>query len=461
MSLRRRVVLGMVAVAIVLGVAGFAITRTLHSYLLKRVDNQLESVPALSGLIRRRPADPVNDLFSEMAFVATDLNGGVIASRDPGLQHVGDPLPDVSGVLPGPPDAPDLRYQTVHSVHGDLRYRVKLERFADGYVAVGLSLKDTDRVFHRIQLVEILASSGVLLALALSGWWVLRQGVRPLQRIAGAADQIAEGDLTHRVPVDDDRTEAGRLGRALNRMLGEIEGSFRRKEESEERLKRFVGDASHELRTPLTSIRGYADLWRQGGLEEPARLTDAMGRLESEAARMGRLVDDLLLLARLDEGRPLARDRIDLVSTVLTAVTDARVVAPGHPIELAGVGEAIVIGDADRLYQAVANLLANTGQHTPAGTRVKVTVERDGGNVSVRVADDGPGLDPTTAERVFERFYRADPARARATGGTGLGLAIVAAIMQAHEGTVAVSSTPGEGATFTITMRAAPLPPPF
>ena len=244
-------------------------------------------------------------------------------------------------------------------------------------------------------------------------------------------------------------------------MLGEIEGSFRRKEESEDRLKRFVGDASHELRTPLTSIRGYADLWRQGGLDEPARLTDAMGRLESEAARMGRLVDDLLLLARLDEGRPLARDRIDLVATVVAAVTDARVVAPDHPIELTGVSDAIVIGDADRLYQAVANLLANTRQHTPAGTRVHVSVERDGGNVLVRVADDGPGLDPTTAEHVFERFYRADPARARATGGTGLGLAIVAAIMQAHDGTVAVSSNPGEGATFTITMPAAPLPPPF
>jgi two-component system OmpR family sensor kinase len=185
-----------------------------------------------------------------------------------------------------------------------------------------------------------------------------------------------------------------------------------------------------------------------------------MGRLESEAARMGRLVDDLLLLARLDEGRPLARDRVDFATTVAAAVTDARVVDPDHPIELTGLSEAIVIGDADRLYQAIANLLANTRRHTPAGTRVRVTVERDGANVLVRVADDGPGLDPTTAERVFERFYRADPARARATGGTGLGLAIVAAIMQAHEGTVSVSSNPGEGATFTITMPAAPLPPP-
>jgi two-component system OmpR family sensor kinase len=459
MSLRRRVVLGMVAVAIVLGVAGFTITSTLRSYLLTRVDNQLAAVPALSGFSERRLPDSP---FSELAFVATDLNGSVIAHKDPGLQHVGDPLPDVSSVLPGPADAPELRYKTVHSIgSSDLRYRVKLERFADGYVAVGLSLKDTDRVFHRIQLVEILASSGVLLALALSGWWVLRQGVRPLQQIAGAADKIAEGDLTHRVPVDDERTEAGRLGRALNRMLGEIEGSFRRKEESEDRLKRFVGDASHELRTPLTSIRGYADLWRQGGLDEPARLTDAMGRLESEAARMGRLVDDLLLLARLDEGRPLAHDRIDLVRTVVAAVADARVVGPEHPIELSGLAEATVIGDADRLYQVVANLLANTRRHTPAGTRVRVSVERDGANVLVRVADDGPGLDPSTGQRVFERFYRADPARARATGGTGLGLAIVAAIMQAHEGSVSVSSTPGEGATFTITMPAAPLPPPL
>jgi two-component system OmpR family sensor kinase len=456
MSLRRRVVLGMVVVAIVLGVAGFAITSTLRSYLLTRVDNQLAKVD-LPSLRDRRP----DNFTSELAVVVTSLDGTVLAQGHPGFQHKGDPLPDVSGVVPGPADAAALRYRTVHSVGGsNLRYRVKLQRLVDGYVVVGLSLRDTDNVFHRIQLVEILASSGVLLALALSGWWVLRQGVRPLQQIAGAADKIAEGDLTHRVPVDDDRTEAGRLGRALNRMLGEIESSFRRKEESEDRLKRFVGDASHELRTPLTSIRGYADLWRQGGLDEPARLTDAMGRLESEAARMGRLVDDLLLLARLDEGRPLARDRIDLVRTVDAAVADASVVGPDHPIAISGLAEATVIGDADRLYQAVANLLGNTRQHTPPGTRVHVTVERDGGNVLVRVADNGPGLDPTTAGRVFERFYRADPARARATGGTGLGLAIAAAIIQAHEGTVSVSSSPGEGATFTISIPAAPLPAP-
>jgi two-component system, OmpR family, sensor kinase len=457
MSLRRRVVLGMVAVAIVLGVAGFTITSTLRSYLLNRVDDQLSKVEP-QRFLQPRPRDSFDN---ELAFIITDLNGTVIATKDPGLQHLGDPLPDVSGVLPGPPDAPDLRYQTVRSVGpGSVHYRVKLNRFADVYTAVGVSLKDTDKVFHRIQLVEILASTGVLLALALSGWWVLRQGVRPLRQIAGAADKIAEGDLTHRVPVDDDRTEAGRLGRALNRMLGEIESSFRRKEESEDRLKRFVGDASHELRTPLTSIRGYADLWRQGGLEEPARLTDAMGRLESEAERMGRLVDDLLLLARLDEGRPLARDRIDLVRTVAAAVADARVTGPDHPIELTGLAEATVIGDADRLYQVVANLLANTRRHTPAGTSVHLTVEREGENILVHVADNGPGLDPTTAEHVFERFYRADPARARATGGTGLGLAIGAAIMQAHEGTVSVSSKPGEGATFTIAIPAASLSPP-
>jgi two-component system OmpR family sensor kinase len=263
------------------------------------------------------------------------------------------------------------------------------------------------------------------------------------------AEAIADGALSERVPAMDSGTEAGRLGEALNTMLGRIEDAFRERAASEHRLRRFVADASHELRTPLTSVRGYAELYRAGGLADKAALADAMRRIEQEAGRMHDLVEDLLLLAKLDEGRPLQQRPVRLDQIAADAVRDAQAVEPlrsitcqAEPVE--------IIGDDARMRQALANLLANARAHTPANASVEVTLRREGQSAVIEVADQGPGMTPEVADRVFERFFRADPARTRASGGSGLGLAIVASITQAHRGTAEVDSEPGAGARFRL-----------
>jgi two-component system OmpR family sensor kinase len=269
------------------------------------------------------------------------------------------------------------------------------------------------------------------------------------------AGMIAGGDLSHRVEVEDQATEVGQLGQALNAMLSHIESSFAAKEASEQRLRQFVADASHELRTPLTSIRGYAELYRSGAVSSPEDVARVMRRIESEGKRMGHLVEDLLLLARLDQGRPLRMEPVDLVALVEDAVMDALAASPDREIAYAHDPEAWVSGDADRLQQVAENLLANARTHTPAGTPVRVELRAAEDAVSLSVADEGPGIDPRDAERIFDRFYRADSSRARSSGGVGLGLSIVASIVEAHGGTVRIEATPGAGAIFTISLARA------
>jgi len=323
-------------------------------------------------------------------------------------------------------------------------------------VFIAVSLHDTNATFRNVLAVEGAASLVVLLALGLVAWFVLHLGVRPLDQMAVTADAIAAGDLSRRVERAEPRTEAGRLGLALNTMLGEIEHAFTERSASEERLRRFVADASHELRTPLTSIRGYTELWRQGALRDPGDLTDAMRRVEHEADRMGVLVDELLLLARLDQGRPLESAPVDLARLVGDVVTDARAVEPGRPITLDAPDQLIVQGDESRLNQVVVNLLANARAHTPPATPVRVRLTVEGERVVLEVEDDGPGLGPEP-ERVFERFYRADEARTRSSGGSGLGLSIVAAVSEAHGGRATAGTAPSGGARIRVELP--PTPP--
>jgi two-component system OmpR family sensor kinase len=297
----------------------------------------------------------------------------------------------------------------------------------------------------------------VLLLTGVLGLVVVRAGLRPLEGVEATAEAIATGDLTRRVPPGPPGTEVGRLSDSLNGMLHQIENAFRGREASEARLRRFVADASHELRTPLTTIRGYAELFRQGAVVDAEEQTRALERIETESVRMGVLVDDLLLLARLDQQRPLEREPVDLARLAAKAVEDARAADPDRTYVLAA-DDAVreVLGDTDRLHQVLANLLANVREHCPPGTTARVgvrTVDEEAGAtwVQVDVTDDGPGLDPDQLSRVFERFYRVDGSRTG--GGSGLGLSIVQAVVDAHDGQVGCSSVLGQGATFSFRLH--------
>jgi two-component system OmpR family sensor kinase len=346
------------------------------------------------------------------------------------------------------------------------------------------------RTLDGLALIDLIVSAVVLVALAIVGIAIVRTSLRPLTDIELTAGAIAAGDLSQRVPDRDPRTEVGRLGRSLNAMLAQVEAAFHAREKSEasarrseEKMRQFVADASHELRTPLTAIRGYAEYYRQRGgagngarhaapansepiLAESGRLTEPdidriMQRVEQESARMGVLVEDMLLLARLDQQRPIERRPVDLLTLAADAVQDARMIAPRRKIELTvGRGAAfLVLGDEARLRQVITNLMSNALSHTPDGTPIDVRILTHGPDgrlpvpsVTIEVDDHGPGLSKEQAERVFERFYRADQARGRKTGGAGLGLAIVAALVDAHDGAVGVDTSPGRGAMFWITL---------
>ncbi|HVC39148.1 MAG TPA: HAMP domain-containing sensor histidine kinase, partial [Candidatus Dormibacteraeota bacterium] len=297
------------------------------------------------------------------------------------------------------------------------------------------------------------------LLLGLGAWWIVQLGLRPLARIRTTASAIAGGDLSQRVEPGTPGTEVGELATSLNEMLSQIEQAFAARSASEARMRQFMSDASHELRTPLSSIRGYAELFRHGARGRPDDLGKAMARIEGESARMSQLVDDLLLLARLDEGRPLEQANVDLSQIAVDAVADALVADRQHPITIQVAGDVLIRGDEARLRQVVANLLRNATTHTPSGTPIDVSAAQEGDHGLLMVIDHGPGVPPEIASRIFERFVRADPARGREQGGSGLGLAIVAAIVGAHHGTLRLDPTPGGGATFTVRLPAGPSAP--
>jgi two-component system, OmpR family, sensor kinase len=340
------------------------------------------------------------------------------------------------------------------------RYRVRATRESDGStLVVAVPLAEVDQTLRRLLVVEGLVIAAVLLVLGVVAWLVVRVGLLPLDRMGRTAGAIAGGDLSARVDSTDPRTEVGRLGIALNRMLERLEGAFAQRQASEDRLRRFLADASHELRTPLASIRGYAELFRMGAAGEPADAQRAMRRIEEEATRMGVLVEDLLTLARLDEVARAPHVPVDLRALAADAVDDARATAPQRTISLDvdATGPATVLGDADQLRQVLANLLRNALVHTAPGTPVEVSVGEAGAGAEVRVGvrDHGAGLPAGPPDALFERFWRAEGGRERGRDGAGLGLAIVAAIVDAHGGRVSAGDTPGGGARFDVALPAA------
>jgi two-component system, OmpR family, sensor kinase len=453
-----------------LTIAGAFGLRLLRDDLVARADAQLDeatnaATTSQAELAAGIEADEKGVLPSDFYFRVVDLSGlRTIA------EHAAPLSPDES-----PPTLPRLDGEeaadrtgepfTVGSVDGHDRWRVLVtpvrmratgER---GTLLVATSLRETDDTVKNLLRIDMVVGGLVLLGLALAGYTMVRAAMRPLSDIERTAAAIAGGDLSRRIADEDPSTEVGRLGRALNVMLGRIEGAFREREaseararQSEDRMRQFVADASHELRTPLTSIRGFAELHRQGAVTDPAEVGGLLERIEGEATRMGLLVEDLLLLARLDQARPLRKDPVDLLDVVTDAAHDARVLAPDRQVDLDVRGDQapVVLGDDARLRQVVTNLVSNALTHTPAGTPVAVTLETAGsedpessGRVRIGVHDQGPGLTPEERERVFERFYRADPSRTRAAGGSGLGLSIVTAIVERHGGAISVSSRPG------------------
>jgi two-component system, OmpR family, sensor kinase len=467
-SLRTRLLVGLGIVALVLGVAAVAVTRSADGYLVGQVDDRLptrvDDQWDRGGAWRdesatdpgARPGGPALSPY----YVGVVDGDSVVFVQDPDVQDGGDAdtaTPDI--------DADRAREAAAASEDGDIftagsdstdRYRVRAITENGQVWVVAASLADVDAAVGRLVRVEVVATGVVLALLALVAFWVLRLGVRPLKSMARTATTVASGaDLSQRVPDAPAGTEAGDLGTALNTMLARLETAFADQQASEERLRRFVADASHELRTPVATIRGYAELYRTGGLDDAIQLDQAMRRTEAEVRRMGDLVDDLLLLARLDQGRPLERGPVDLGVLAVDAAADARAMAPGRPVR-AKIEEAVVVeGDEHRLRQVVANLVRNAIVHTPPDAAITVAAHRRDGRGVVEVRDEGPGMAPDQAARAFERFYRADPGRARDRGGSGLGLAIVRAVAAAHRGSATLVSDPGVGTTVTVEV---PLP---
>jgi len=339
----------------------------------------------------------------------------------------------------------------------DLRYRLYAAATPgtrSGMTIVAVPFGEIEGTLHRLLAVELVAIAVVLAVLAAAGWWLVRLDLRPLDRIGATAGAIAAGDLSHRIERAEPRTEVGRLGLALNAMLTRLEQAFAERHASEERLRRFLADASHELRTPLASIRGYAELFRIGAAHDDADVEKAMSRIEDESARMGVLVEDLLALARLDEVRDSDPEPVDLTELAADAVDDARAVAPDREIALRGAGNGAIVvdGDPDQLRQVLANLVRNALVHTPAGTPIEVSVAARGGEATLAVRDHGPGLPTKDPEELFDRFWRADPARGRGRAGAGLGLAIVAGIVSAHGGRAEAADAAGGGARFAVVL---------
>jgi two-component system OmpR family sensor kinase len=444
--------------------SGIGVTSILRHSLLSRVDERL--LDASTGWAQEprqavadagpNPSRPPSNFYVQ----GVDARGDVwMAINDRKAQPA---LPDSDDVGPVP--------VTVGSV-GDsgVRWRAVSVRSADGeLITVAVDLSDLQATVRSLVLLQVGIGTSVPIVLGAVGYWVVHRSLQPLVEVEKTAAAIAAGQLESRVPQSDPGTEVGQLALALNGMLAQIQRAVASSEDSaatarvsEERMRRFITDASHELRTPLTTIRGFAELYRQGAAGDVEML---MSRIESESRRMAGLVEDLLLLAQLDAQRPLEHRRVDLLGLASDAVHDAQSLAPSRPIVmevLDGPGTPEVLGDEARLRQVLANLVANALQHTPADTRVTVRVGTGGGAAVLEVADEGPGMEPEDAARAFERFYRTDASRTRASGGTGLGLSIVDSLVRAHGGRVVVAIEPGRGCCFRVTLPRvvdAPLP---
>ena len=474
-SLRRRITFGiLILTATGYVISGVIAQQALKGYLLHQVDSQLVALSggtlprvAAFGIAdsddfeenreerrKNRPlivATPLQRIPTSTSITLLDSDGTVLAELGGDLNS--SPIANYLGGL-SMKDVADLNGEavTVKGTRDDFRAIAVVLPNGAGSVVAAQSLGDLNRTVDRLGLLFLLIGLLLLTLITVATRLVIRIGMRPLKDVEATAGEIAGGNLSVRMPDANPDTEVGRLVTALNAMLSRIEGSFAARVESEDRLRRFVADASHELRTPITAIRGFSELYRQGAVQGEQSTKDLVARIEGESVRMSTLVEDLLLLARLDEERQMEMKPINLVDIVDAAVSSARVSNPHHKIEFEKPShEIFILGDAPRVHQVIANLLANAGVHTPMGSQVALTISQEASGVAVAVSDNGPGLSLDAQSKIFQRFYRADPSRARVDGeGSGLGLSIVDAVMRAHGGSVSVQSEPGNGAKFTL-----------
>lgn len=483
-SLQTRLIVTVVSfVSLILIAVALATGTILGSILRENLDAQVRDIKVRVGPLESAAsaldAGPQQDRGSLL--VIRNLSGttGAYVDGDGTVRELTDVQVDGIvddngvGIADGPSHADTVTVPDLGE------YRVQTQSDPSGLFAiVGMPTSEVTATMGRILTTVALLTVGGLILLAIVVAVVIRHSLRPLRAVATTATRVAaqplsQGDVTirDRVPADeaDDRTEIGRVGAALNTLLDHVDASLSARQRNEERMRAFVADASHELRTPLASIRGYSELSLRGIRQQRTVATDtdttaaateqALERIQAQSLRMTTLVEDLLLLARLDEGTELVYATVDLTRLAIDAVADAQAARPDHEWVI-DVGEqpVVVAADAARLQQVAVNLLANAGTHTPAGTRVTTTVAVEGTGAVMRIHDDGPGIDPAVADALFERFARADVSRARRTGGTGLGLSIVKAIVDAHHGTIAVTSEPGS-TTFEVRLPARPAAP--
>ena len=477
-SLRSRLSLGIVLLtAMGFVVASFATQSLLKGYLLTQVDEQLiaiseAAVPRIErggiaidedgdenegpgrgrGLGRGLGAPtPLSQIPTSTSITVLDSNGSLIGGLGGNLGGASI-TSYLAGLLPEEVAVHGDEAFTIEAPGPDFRVIARPLTSPSGTFIAAQNLGELDRTLSQLRFLFGLIGLSLLLLIAFASRSVIKIGLRPLQDAEKTAEEIASGNLSARMPETNPGTEVGRLVSSLNSMLSRIEKSFALQNESENKLRRFVADASHELRTPITAIRGFSELHRQGAVTGEKETAELIARIENESKRMGSLVEDLLLLARLDQAREMESKPVDINKVVEDAVISARAAGPDHPVTLHSSNDEIfTLGDEVRIHQVVANLLANARTHTPAGTPITVSVASTELGVEISVADEGPGLSLDDQTRIFERFYRADASRVRTgSDGSGLGLSIVDAVMRAHGGSVSVQSTPGEGAIFTL-----------
>ena len=495
-SLRARLLAGQIALlsAVCLGI-GVATELALHRYLLRELDSQLLQITQRSSMMERRPpppqpppppwsgpVTPVNPMprpgpgpefldapGQPIGMVAAVVSNGT--SVKAGVLNRGGDRDVLSSTAAGQlAAAAGTRHPITVDLDGLGRYRVVAGpgRNPGNFVVVGVSTRSLQKTLRRVAVIFAVLTALAIAIATLAGRWIIRRALAPLDRVAATAGSVADlpldrGEVAMPVRVADadasPGTEVGRLGLAVNRMLDHIDTALTTRQASESRVRQFVADASHELRTPLAAIRGYTELAQRKRAEVPPDVAHAMSRVESEAHRMTHLVEDLLLLARLDSGRPLEREPVDLSRLCTDVVSDAHAAGPDHRWTLEVPAEPVLVpGDDARLHQVVANLLANARVHTPPGSSVTLSLRTEGDDAQLQVADDGPGIPAELQSEVFERFARADASRSHKDGSTGLGLAIVSAVVRAHHGSIALESVPG-ATVFTVRLPGYPAIP--